>query len=155
MLIGIIECRQNLSHFLQKDINDFPVDHISVNGHWLLVTLFIPCNRIFSQRLNGGIVGFMVSGWPCSKRVTQAGNTLFGQIENGLLRFMVLLIEHLQIVFDTGDCLGQGIEHIPVGHTPGRQYLLIEKSVASIENCRRTGQLENQKRAAHIRNQPG
>ncbi len=76
----------------------------------------------------------MVSAPPRIKRVTKAGNTLFGQIENGLLCFSVLLIEHFQIVFDAGDCLSQGIKHIPVGHTPGRQHLFIEKSVAGIEN---------------------
>ena len=89
---------------------------------------------MFSQGLNSDIVSIMASARPCSKRVTEAGDTLFGQIENGLLSFSILLIEHFQIVFDAGDCLSQGIEHIPVGHTPGRQHLLLKKAVAGVEN---------------------
>src|SRR5690606_40800754 len=73
-------------------------------------------------------------------RVTEATQTVLGDVENQLALADMVFRQTLQVILDAGNGIGQGVEVLPVGNGLMSQQLFLDIAVAGIQQGCGAGQ---------------
>ncbi|MND69792.1 hypothetical protein D3C80_612860 [compost metagenome] len=82
--------------------------------------------------------------------IAQRRQAFLGDIEDQVALAGMIFGNPLEVVFDAGDGIGQGIQALPAGHRLTHQQLLADVAAAGVQQRRRAGQRDDAETAAHL-----
>ena len=128
--IELVDGLQNFFRFLNKNAEDFIIQQLGIRGFGLWCGgLFGAGLRFFSHGyFSRGLFGFFrqAPGGLLSDREAETGEAVFGHAQDSVV-IADAICQSLQVILDTGNGIGQGVELFPV-----RNLFVAEQYVGDI-----------------------